>query len=154
MHLICPPKFCVNVVFNFSWDGCNTQENKKQRLCKNLGANKVHYGKCGSGVKPTYLTLCGKVSYCCSPSTISSMVRKQLSLLTCNILLLPHGAPDDICNKLEVIIDYGSAFVTYGKITKMKSSRKESSFPAKVPLIILIGEANLQSPLTARKFLL
>ena len=53
-----------------------------------------------------------------SASTISCMVRKQLSLLTCNILLLPHGAPGDICNKLEVIIDYGSVFVIYGKITE------------------------------------
>ena len=26
MHLICPPKFCISIVFNFSWDGCNTQE--------------------------------------------------------------------------------------------------------------------------------
>ena len=27
MHLICPPhppaQFCINIVFNFSWDGCN-----------------------------------------------------------------------------------------------------------------------------------
>ena len=21
-----PPKFCISIVFNFSWDGCNTQE--------------------------------------------------------------------------------------------------------------------------------
>ena len=26
MHLIYPPKFCVSIVFNFSWHGCNTQE--------------------------------------------------------------------------------------------------------------------------------
>ena len=26
MHLICPQKFCISIVFNFSWDGCNTQE--------------------------------------------------------------------------------------------------------------------------------
>ena len=26
MHLICPSKFCISIVFNFSWDGCNTQE--------------------------------------------------------------------------------------------------------------------------------
>ena len=34
----------------------------------------------------------------------------------------------------EVIIDFLSAFVTLGKITETKSSRKESSFPAEVPL--------------------
>ena len=33
MHLVWPPKFCLSIVFNFSWDGCNTQENKKQSLC-------------------------------------------------------------------------------------------------------------------------
>jgi len=55
--------------------------------------------------------------------------------------------------KLQVIVDYGSAFVTYGKITEMKSSRKESSFPAEAPLIKLIGAANLQSLVMARKFL-
>ena len=25
MPLIWPPKFCISMVFNFSWDGCNTQ---------------------------------------------------------------------------------------------------------------------------------
>ena len=54
---------------------------------------------------------------------------------------------------LEVIIDYGSAFDTSGKVTETKSSRKESSFPTEVPLIKLIGAANFQSPATARKFL-
>ena len=54
---------------------------------------------------------------------------------------------------LEVIIDYGSAFVNYGKITETKSSWKKSTFPAEVPLIKLIGAANLQSPVIARIFL-
>ena len=27
MHHICAPKFYISIVFNFSWDGCNTQEN-------------------------------------------------------------------------------------------------------------------------------
>ena len=34
-----------------------------------------------------------------------------------------------------------------------KSSRKESGFQAKMPLIKLIGAANLQSPVKVRKFL-
>ena len=29
MHLVCHPKFCISIVFNFSWDGCNTQEKSK-----------------------------------------------------------------------------------------------------------------------------
>ena len=49
----------------------------------------------------------------------------------------------------EVIIDYGSSFVTYGKITETKSSHKDSSFPAEVPLIRLIGVANLNFPVIA-----
>ena len=26
MHLVYPSKFCISIVFNFSWDDCNTQE--------------------------------------------------------------------------------------------------------------------------------
>ena len=26
MHVIYPPKFYITIVFNFSWDDCNTQE--------------------------------------------------------------------------------------------------------------------------------
>ena len=37
MHHICPPKFCVGTVFNFSWDGCNTQEKWKTKVMQNLG---------------------------------------------------------------------------------------------------------------------
>ena len=38
MHLICPPKFCIkHIVFYFSWDGCNTQENWKTKIMKNFG---------------------------------------------------------------------------------------------------------------------
>ena len=37
MHLICPPKFCISIVFNFSWDGCNTQEKRKTKVIQNLG---------------------------------------------------------------------------------------------------------------------
>ena len=29
MHLACPPKFCICIVFNFSRDGCNTKEKWK-----------------------------------------------------------------------------------------------------------------------------
>ena len=32
-----PPKFCVSIVFNFSWDGCNTQEKWKTQVMQNLG---------------------------------------------------------------------------------------------------------------------
>ena len=54
----------------------------------------------------------------------------------------------------EVISDCRSSFVTYGKITETKSSRKESSFPAEgLPLIKLIGSANLQWPVITRTFL-
>ena len=46
----------------------------------------------------------------------------------------------------EVIIDYRSAFVS--------SSQKEYSLPAKVPLIKLIGPANLQSPVILERYCL
>ena len=58
---ICPQKNCISIVFNFSWDGCNSQEKWKTKVMPTfLGgggwgvesgcANKVNYGKCGSGV--------------------------------------------------------------------------------------------------------
>ena len=51
MHLICPPKFCITFVFHFSWVLQPSQEKLKTMLMQNfLGVNKVHYGKCGSGV--------------------------------------------------------------------------------------------------------
>ena len=29
MHLICRPKFCISIIFNFSWHGCNIQKKWK-----------------------------------------------------------------------------------------------------------------------------
>ena len=58
MHLICLQKFCISIVFNFSWDSCNSQEKWKTKGMQNLcggggvGANKVHYGRCASGGYP------------------------------------------------------------------------------------------------------
>ena len=47
MHLICPPKFCISIVFNFSWDGCICPgEMKNKGYAKFWGANKVHYERC------------------------------------------------------------------------------------------------------------
>ena len=37
LHLIWAPKFCISIVFNFSWDGCNTQEKWKTKVMQNLG---------------------------------------------------------------------------------------------------------------------
>ena len=37
MHLICPPKFCISIVFNFSWDGCNTREKWKTKIMQDFG---------------------------------------------------------------------------------------------------------------------
>lgn len=48
VHLVCPP--CISVVFNLSWEDCNTQENIwKTKVCKILGAGKVFYGRCTNG---------------------------------------------------------------------------------------------------------
>ena len=32
-----PPKFCITIVFDFSWDNCNTQEKLKTMVMQNLG---------------------------------------------------------------------------------------------------------------------
>ena len=37
MHLICPPKFCISLFFNFTWDSCNIQEKWKRKDVQNLG---------------------------------------------------------------------------------------------------------------------
>ena len=37
MHLICFPKFCISIVFNFSWDGCDTQEKRETKVIQNFG---------------------------------------------------------------------------------------------------------------------
>ena len=46
MHLIWPPKFCISIVFNFSWDGCYIQEKWKTKVMQIFfgggGANNVH----------------------------------------------------------------------------------------------------------------
>ena len=54
MHLTYPPKFCISIVCNFSWDGCNT----KEKGGGEGGANKMPYGRCASGLyKVSYLVL-------------------------------------------------------------------------------------------------
>ena len=54
MHLICPPKFCITFVFHFSGVLQPSQEKlKNNAYAKFLGANKVHYGKCGNALYRT-----------------------------------------------------------------------------------------------------
>ena len=50
--LFAPPlqMFCVNIVFNFSWNDCNTQEKLKAKVMQNFkGPNKVYYGRYAYG---------------------------------------------------------------------------------------------------------
>ena len=42
MHLVYPPKFCITIVFDFSWNDCNTQEKLETMVMQNLGVNKVY----------------------------------------------------------------------------------------------------------------
>ena len=45
MHLVYPPKLCITIVSDFSWDDCNTLENLETMVMQNSeGENKVHYG--------------------------------------------------------------------------------------------------------------
>ena len=32
MHVVCPPKFCITIVVDFSWGDCNTQEELKSNV--------------------------------------------------------------------------------------------------------------------------
>ena len=33
-HLVYPPKFCITMIFDFSWDDCNTQESENNGYAK------------------------------------------------------------------------------------------------------------------------
>ena len=35
MHLVYPPKLCITIVFDFSWDACNTPENLETMVMQN-----------------------------------------------------------------------------------------------------------------------
>ena len=35
MHLVYPPKLCITIVFDFSWDDCNTLDNLKTMVKQN-----------------------------------------------------------------------------------------------------------------------
>ena len=50
MRLVYTPKFCITLVFIFSWEyNSRPKRNLRQWLCKILGVNKVHYGLCENG---------------------------------------------------------------------------------------------------------
>ena len=53
MHLICPPKFCITFVFHFSWilPAAAPRQIENNPYAQFWGANMVHYGKRGSGVR-------------------------------------------------------------------------------------------------------
>ena len=37
IHFVCPPKFCISIVFGFSWDDCKSQEKLKTMFMQNFG---------------------------------------------------------------------------------------------------------------------
>ena len=41
-------KFCISIVFDFSWDHCNTQEKLETMVMQKFGYIKVHYHLSGS----------------------------------------------------------------------------------------------------------
>ena len=52
MHLVYPPslqKQRITIVFDFSWDYCNTQEELETMVVQNVEVNKVHYGLSENG---------------------------------------------------------------------------------------------------------
>ena len=49
MHFVYAPELCVTIVFDFSWDDCNTLEKLETMYANFWGVNKVHYGLCESG---------------------------------------------------------------------------------------------------------
>ena len=50
MHLVCPPKFCVTIIFDFSSDDLNTQEKLETMVIQYFWeVNKVRYDLCENG---------------------------------------------------------------------------------------------------------
>ena len=35
--IVTPKTFCISIVVNFSWDGCNTKEKRKTKVMQNFG---------------------------------------------------------------------------------------------------------------------
>ena len=53
MYLVYPPKFCITIVFDFSWDDCKFPgEIGNNGSAKFWEVNKVHYGLCENGDVP------------------------------------------------------------------------------------------------------
>ena len=45
MLFVCHPKFCISIVFHFSWGHFDSQDKLKTMLMQNSGVtNKEHYG--------------------------------------------------------------------------------------------------------------
>ena len=59
IHLVYPPKFCISIVFKFSWEDCKYQEKLETMLMQNFfegkGVNKVYYG---NGKVVNFVFLC------------------------------------------------------------------------------------------------
>ena len=58
MHLICHPKFCITFVLHFSWVlPAVLREIENNAYEKFWDANKMHYGRCASGVSTNFALL-------------------------------------------------------------------------------------------------
>ena len=50
IHLVCPPEFCINFDFHFSWVLKPSQQKLKTMVMQNFeGANMAHFVRCASG---------------------------------------------------------------------------------------------------------
>ena len=80
MHLVYPPKLCITIVFDFSWDDCNNPgEFGNNGYAKFWRGNKVHYGLCeSSDYKRKRCKACVKLSYLTENLQCSSLVSQEL----------------------------------------------------------------------------
>ena len=51
-----PPKLCISIVFNFSWDGCNTLACENIRFCSLFAARDVSRGGTSSNTQDKWQT--------------------------------------------------------------------------------------------------
>ena len=98
MHLVYLPKFCISIVFNFSWDGCNTQGKWKRKVMQSWAGG----GMRGRGnVQVAYRTFPYSKSshfqneakcknFLVKTSLICKRIKNHFPIIGCSLRLCPH----------------------------------------------------------------
>ena len=79
---ICPPKFCINIIFIFSWDLQRSQEKLETMLMQNfVWTNKEYYGIFDTGLLPTNMTLLMRITIWQNLAANMTLIMRSFDLL-------------------------------------------------------------------------